>query len=119
MWSAPKPRSDRGRLALRATTRCPARRVYGVTMPAAEGPLGGWSDHILLLPGTHLLPLPAGLGWRAFLATGCGMPTALHAVTLAEIPTAVEGKLIAPAQHRRGAVDHRRRDAKESPCPPG
>ncbi|GAA1299142.1 zinc-binding dehydrogenase [Pseudonocardia xinjiangensis] len=68
-----------------ATTRCPARKVYGVTLSADDGLLGGWSEYIYLRPGVHVVPLPAELHWRAFLAGGCGMPTALHAVTLGEI----------------------------------
>ena len=68
-----------------ASTRCPNRRVYGITMPAEEGLLGGWAERIHLLPGAHVIPLPESLDWRAFLSTGCGMPTALHAVSLAEI----------------------------------
>jgi threonine dehydrogenase-like Zn-dependent dehydrogenase len=68
-----------------ATTRCPSRKVYGVTLSADEGLLGGWSEYIYLRPGVHVIPLPTGLDWRAFLAGGCGMPTALHAVTLGEI----------------------------------
>lgn len=69
----------------RATTRCPSRRVYGVTLSADEGLLGGWAEQIELRPGVHVIPLPDGLDWRAFLAGGCGMPTALHAVTLADV----------------------------------
>ena len=68
-----------------ATTRCPSRKVYGVTLSAADGLLGGWSEYIHLRPGVHVVPLPPELDWRAFLAGGCGMPTALHAVTLGEI----------------------------------
>ncbi|MDH2425655.1 zinc-binding dehydrogenase [Sphaerisporangium sp. TRM90804] len=68
-----------------ATTRCPSRRVYGITLSADEGLLGGWSEYVYLKPGVHVIPLPDGLDWRAFLAGGCGMPTALHAVTLGEI----------------------------------
>jgi threonine dehydrogenase-like Zn-dependent dehydrogenase len=68
-----------------ASTRCPSRRVYGITMSADDGLLGGWAEGIHLLPGVHVVPLPDELNWRAFLAGGCGMPTALHAVTLAEI----------------------------------
>jgi threonine dehydrogenase-like Zn-dependent dehydrogenase len=68
-----------------ATTRCPQRKVYGVTMSADDGLFGGWAEYIYLKPGVHVIPLPDELDWRAFLAAGCGMPTALHAVTLAEI----------------------------------
>ncbi|MFD5828579.1 zinc-binding dehydrogenase [Lentzea sp. NPDC060358] len=68
-----------------ATTRCPSRKVYGVTLSADDGLLGGWAEHIHLRRGVHVIPLPDALEWRAFLAAGCGMPTALHAVTLAEV----------------------------------
>jgi threonine dehydrogenase-like Zn-dependent dehydrogenase len=68
-----------------ATTRCPERRVYGVTLSARDGLFGGWSEYIHLKPGVHVIPLPAELDWRAFLAGGCGMPTALHALTLGEV----------------------------------
>jgi L-iditol 2-dehydrogenase len=68
-----------------ATTRCPQRRVYGVTLSADDGLLGGWAEYIHLMPGVHVIPLPDELDWRAFLSGGCGMPTALHAVTLGEI----------------------------------
>src|SRR3954468_281649 len=69
----------------RAGTRCPHRKVYGVTLSSDDGLLGGWSEYIHLRPGVHVIPLPETLDWRAFMAGGCGMPTALHAVTLAEI----------------------------------
>jgi threonine dehydrogenase-like Zn-dependent dehydrogenase len=68
-----------------ATTRCPERKVYGVTLSSDDGLLGGWAEYIHLKPGVHVIPLPDTLDWRAFMAGGCGMPTALHAVTLAEI----------------------------------
>src|SRR3954452_7808359 len=68
-----------------ATTRCPHRKVYGVTLSAEDGLLGGWGEYIHLRPGVHVVALPEELDWRAFMAGGCGMPTALHAVTLAEI----------------------------------
>lgn len=68
-----------------ATTRCPNRKVYGITLSADDGLLGGWAEYIHLRAGVHIVPLPESLDWRAFLAAGCGMPTALHAVTLAEI----------------------------------
>src|SRR5687767_6227425 len=68
-----------------ATTRCPNRKVYGVTLSCDDGLLGGWAEYIYLRPGVQVVPLPDELPWRAFLAGGCGMPTALHAVTLADI----------------------------------
>jgi threonine dehydrogenase-like Zn-dependent dehydrogenase len=68
-----------------ATTRCPHRRVYGITLSADEGLLGGWAEYIYLRPGVHIISLPAGLPWETFLAAGCGLPTALHACERAEI----------------------------------
>lgn len=68
-----------------ASTRCPERRVYGVTLSADEGLLGGWGEMIYLRPGVHIVTLPPALPWTIFLAAGCGLPTALHAVELAEI----------------------------------
>src|SRR5687768_15578823 len=38
-------------LVARAGTRCPHRRVYGITTSASEGLLGGWADRIELRPG--------------------------------------------------------------------
>jgi threonine dehydrogenase-like Zn-dependent dehydrogenase len=69
----------------RASTRCPHRRVYGITLPADDGLLGGWSEYIELRPGVHIVTLPPDLPWKTFLAAGCGLPTALHAVERAEI----------------------------------
>jgi len=68
-----------------ASTRCPERRVYGITLSANEGLLGGWSEYIELRPGVHIVTLPSELPWRTFLAAGCGLPTALHAVERADI----------------------------------
>jgi threonine dehydrogenase-like Zn-dependent dehydrogenase len=68
-----------------ATTRCPQRKVYGITLSAEEGLLGGWAEYIELRPGVHIVTLPPGLPWETFIAAGCGLPTALHAVTLGEI----------------------------------
>lgn len=68
-----------------ATTRCPQRKVYGITLSAEEGLLGGWGEYIYLRPGVHIVALPPELPWETFLAAGCGLPTALHAVSLAEV----------------------------------
>ena len=68
-------------LVARAATRCPHRRVYGITAPASEGLLGGWAERIEILPGVQARsPLPEGLGAEDFLGGGCGLPTGFHAV---------------------------------------
>jgi L-iditol 2-dehydrogenase len=67
-----------------ATTRCPSRRVYGITMSAAEGPFGGWSEAMLLLPGTRILRL-GDLTPEMFMGGGCGLATGLHAAERAGI----------------------------------
>ncbi|HEX6738373.1 MAG TPA: zinc-binding dehydrogenase [Vicinamibacteria bacterium] len=72
-------------LVAKAGTRCPRRRVYGITTGAADGLLGGWAERIELRPGVRVLPLPGGLDERDFLGGGCGLPTALHAVERAGI----------------------------------
>ena len=72
-------------LVSKAATRCPERRVYGITYGTDEGLLGGWSEYIYLKPGVKLLRLPQGLSPRAYIAGGCGMPTGFHAVERAQI----------------------------------
>jgi threonine dehydrogenase-like Zn-dependent dehydrogenase len=72
-------------LVARAATRCPHRRVYGITAPANEGLLGGWSEQIEILPGVRLVPLPENLSAEDFLGGGCGMPTGFHAVERAGV----------------------------------
>src|SRR5450759_2265559 len=42
-------------LVTKQTTRCPHRKVYGVTYGAADGPLGGWADHIWMKPGVRIV----------------------------------------------------------------
>lgn len=71
----------------KASTRCPDRRVYGITFGAKDkrAPLGGWSEQIHLLPGTKLLRLPEGLPPETYIGGGCGLNTALHAVDRADI----------------------------------
>src|SRR5262245_36025627 len=68
-----------------ASTRCPHRRVYGITLSADDGLLGGWGEYIYLRPGVHIITLPTDLPWETFLAAGCGLPTALHAIERAEV----------------------------------
>ncbi len=67
-------------LVTKQSTRCPHRRVYGITFGVADGPLGGWADHVWVKPGTKLLRIPAGVDPLRFIAGGCGLVTAVHAV---------------------------------------
>lgn len=72
-------------LVAKASTRCPSRKVYGITYSSEQGLLGGWSEAIYLKPGVKALKLPTSIPPERFIGGGCGLPTALHAVTQAEI----------------------------------
>lgn len=74
-------------LVAKASTRCPHRRVYGITLGADEVPglAGGWSEYIYLRPGTKILKLAPHVSPDAFIGAGCGLPTAVHAIELARI----------------------------------
>lgn len=68
----------------KASTRCPQRKVYGITYGVADGLAGGWAQALYLKPGTlciRMNDVPSSL----FMAGGCSLPTALHAVDRAEI----------------------------------
>jgi threonine dehydrogenase-like Zn-dependent dehydrogenase len=69
----------------RTPTRCSARRVYGITDPAAEGLFGGWAQAIFLEPGVALARLPDGVGVDDYIGGGCGLLTAVHIAERAEI----------------------------------
>jgi L-iditol 2-dehydrogenase len=71
-------------LVAKASTRCPNRRVYGITYGAVDGLAGGWSQAVYLKPGTRIIPLGA-VSPATFMAGGCSLPTALHAIQLANI----------------------------------
>jgi L-iditol 2-dehydrogenase len=74
-------------LVAKASTRCPHRKVYGITMGADEPPglSGGWSEAIYLKPGTKVVPLARNVSPDAWIGGGCGLPTAVHAIELAQI----------------------------------
>jgi threonine dehydrogenase-like Zn-dependent dehydrogenase len=72
-------------LVAKASTRCPHRRVYGITLGANDGLLGGWSQQIYLRPGTKILPLAVNVTPEQWIGGGCGLPTAVHAIERAEI----------------------------------
>ncbi|MCH7886125.1 MAG: alcohol dehydrogenase catalytic domain-containing protein, partial [Planctomycetes bacterium] len=42
-------------LVAKASTRCPDRKVYGITYGVSDGPCGGWSQYIYLKPGTRCI----------------------------------------------------------------
>jgi threonine dehydrogenase-like Zn-dependent dehydrogenase len=67
----------------KATTRCPQRKVYGITYGLDDGLCGGWADQIYLKPNTRSIRLDADP--ETFMAGGCGLPTALHAVERGDI----------------------------------
>jgi L-iditol 2-dehydrogenase len=69
----------------KAGTRCPSRKVYGITYSAADGPLGGWAERVWLKPGVKAIRLPDNLSPESFIGGGCGAPTAFHAVQRARI----------------------------------
>jgi L-iditol 2-dehydrogenase len=71
-------------LVAHATTRCPSRRVYGVTYGVEDGLAGGWAETVYLRPGTRILPLD-GVAPETFMAGGCSLPTALHGIERAQI----------------------------------
>jgi D-arabinose 1-dehydrogenase-like Zn-dependent alcohol dehydrogenase len=72
-------------LVTKQTTRCPARRVYGITYGVNDGPLGGWADHIWIKPGVRLLRVPKAVDPVQFIAGGCGLVTAVHAIERASL----------------------------------
>lgn len=70
-------------LVAKASTRCPNRRVYGITYGLDDGLCGGWAEQIYLKPGTRCISV--GGDPETFMAGGCALPTALHAVERAGI----------------------------------
>jgi len=72
-------------LVAKAATRCPHRKVYGITTSADDGLLGGWAERIEILPGVRMLPLPPGISPEDFMGGGCGLPTGFRAVERAGI----------------------------------
>ncbi|HYV96518.1 MAG TPA: zinc-binding dehydrogenase [Gemmatimonadaceae bacterium] len=72
-------------LVTKQTTRCPHRKVYGISYSANDGPLGGWADHIWMKPGLKLLRVPDGMDAASFIAGGCGLVTAMHMIERGEV----------------------------------
>jgi L-iditol 2-dehydrogenase len=70
-------------LVAKSTTRCPQRKVYGITYGLDDGLCGGWAEQVYLKPGTRCIRLDAEP--ELFMAGGCALPTALHAVERGDI----------------------------------
>ncbi len=71
-------------LVAKASTRCPQRKVYGITYGAADQLAGGWAEKVYLKPGTRCLPLGAATP-EHFMAGGCSLPTSVHALERAQV----------------------------------
>lgn len=70
-------------IVAKASTRCPQRKVYGITYGLNDGLCGGWAEEIYLKPGTRCIRLDADPA--VFMAGGCALPTAMHAVERGEV----------------------------------
>jgi L-iditol 2-dehydrogenase len=71
-------------LVAKASTRCPHRKVYGITYGLKDGLTGGWARHLNLKPGVRCIRMD-GVAGELYMAGGCSLPTALHAVERADI----------------------------------
>jgi threonine dehydrogenase-like Zn-dependent dehydrogenase len=69
----------------RTPTRCPSRRVYGITDSAAEGLFGGWAQKVYLEPGVIVAKLPGTVTFDAYIGGGCGLLTAVHIIERAQL----------------------------------
>src|SRR5262249_10546788 len=68
----------------KASTRCPKRKVYGVTYGIEDVLAGGWAQSIYLKPNTRCLRIH-GVDAEAFMTGGCSLPTAINAMARADI----------------------------------
>src|SRR4051812_15543758 len=66
-------------------TRCPSRRVYGITDSAREGLYGGWSQYIYLEPKVGIAILPQSVSFEDYIGGGCGLLTAVHIIERAAL----------------------------------
>jgi len=74
-------------LVAKASTRCPHRKVYGITYGVADGLTGGWAQYVHLKPGVRVLRMGA-VPSALYMAGGCSLPTALHAVERGDVSLA-------------------------------
>ena len=66
-------------------TKCPSRKVYGITDSAGDGLFGGWSEAIYLEPGVVAAVLPDRVMAEDYIGGGCGLITAVHAIDRAAL----------------------------------
>lgn len=66
-------------------TKCPQRKVYGITDAASDGLFGGWSEAIYLEPGVVAAVLPDAVSPEDYIGGGCGLITAVHAIDRAAL----------------------------------
>ena len=66
-------------------TKCPHRKVYGITDSANDGLFGGWSEAIYLEPGVVAAVLPDRVAPEDYIGGGCGLITAVHAIDRAAL----------------------------------
>ena len=65
-------------------TRCPSRRVYGITDSADEELFGGWSEHIYLEPGVGIADFPTPSASRTTSAAAA-VSAAVHILERARL----------------------------------
>ena len=71
-------------LVAKASTRCPHRKVYGITYGLEDGLTGGWAQYIYIKPGVRCIRM-GDVPSELYMAGGCSLPTALHAVERGEV----------------------------------
>jgi L-iditol 2-dehydrogenase len=71
--------------AHRTPTRCPSRRVYGITDSATEGLFGGWAQKVYLEPGVIVARLPDRVTFEDYIGGGCGLLTSVHIIERSKI----------------------------------
>ena len=71
--------------AHRTPTRCPSRRVYGITDSADDGLFGGWAEKVYLEPGVLIAKLPDTVSFESYIGGGCGLLTSVHILDRARI----------------------------------
>jgi D-arabinose 1-dehydrogenase-like Zn-dependent alcohol dehydrogenase len=65
----------------REPTLCPDRKTYGAnrTLDETGGPGGSWSERMVLVEGTAIVPVPGTVDPIDAMALACAGPTVLHA----------------------------------------